>query len=224
MGRINPNEMEKYETSDSEWLKLEDDGDIERVQFLYEKYSDLDTFAVHKVRIEGNQYDRMVNCIRDYDDPIDRCPLCEAGYKVEPAMILSMYSHDDKKIKIWQRGKTFRKIIESKFNRYPNLSEMVFEIERHGKAKDQKTTYELIAMPEIEPVDVSNMERPEFIGSVIIDASADDMQTFLDTGRFPQKDKNNDSNTGRRSGRSVEDEPVRRRGEEPASRASRRRV
>lgn len=224
MGRINPDQMDNYSSNnDSEWLKLSDDGDVERVQFLYDKYEDLDTFAIHKVKLEGNQYDRMVNCIRDYDDPLDMCPLCAAGYKVEPAMILSMWSHNDEKIKIWSRGKTFRKVIESKFNRYPNLSSMVFEIERHGKKNDQKTTYELIPMPDVEPYDVSDIERPEFIGSVIIDASADDMVTFLDTGSFPQKNKNNDSDTGRRNRRSVEDEPVRRRDAEP-SRASRRRV
>ena len=96
MGRINPDEMDNYSSSNgSEWLSLKDDGDVERVQFLYDKYEDLDTFAVHKVRLEGNNYDRMVNCIRDYDDPIDCCPLCAAGYKVEPAMILSMYSHNE---------------------------------------------------------------------------------------------------------------------------------
>lgn len=222
MGRINPDEMDNYSSSnDSEWLKLADDGDVERVQFLYDKYEDLDTFAVHKVKLNGQQYDRMVNCIRDYDDPIDMCPLCQEGYKVEPAMILSMWSHNDEKIKIWSRGKTFRKVIESKFNRYPNLSSMVFEIERHGKKNDQKTTYELIPMPDVEPYDVSEIERPEFIGSVIIDASADDMITFLDTGSFPDKNSNQQQEASRR--RNVE-EPVRRRDAEPASRASRRRV
>lgn len=220
MGRINPDQMDNYSSNnDSEWLKLADDGDVERVQFLYDKYEDLDTFAVHKVRIDGQQYDRMVNCIRDYDDPVDYCPLCKAGYKVEPAMILSMWSHNDEKIKIWSRGKTFRKVIESKFNRYPNLSSMVFEIERHGKKNDQKTTYELIPMPDVESVDVSNIERPEFIGSVIIDADENDMMTFLNTGSFPQK--GNDSDTGSR--RRQVDEPVRRR-DTIESRASRRRV
>lgn len=219
MGRINPDDMDNYSSNtESEWFKLADDGDIARVQFLYSSYDELDAFAVHKVKLEGQQYDRMVNCLRDYDESIDNCPLCAAGYKVEPALILSMYDHNDSKIKIWQRGKTFRKIIESKFNRYPNLSDMVFEIERHGKARDQKTTYELIAMPEVEPYDVSEIEKPNFIGSVIIDASADDMQTFLDTGSFPQKNKDGETSSRRR----VDEEPVRRR--QPESRASRRRV
>ena len=222
MGRINPDQMDNYSSNnDSEWLKLADDGDVERVQFLYDKYEDLDTFAVHKVKLNGQQYDRMVNCIREYDDPVDYCPLCQAGYKVEPAMILSMWSHNDEKIKIWSRGKTFRKVIESKFNRYPNLSQMVFEIERHGKKNDQKTTYELIPMPDVEPYDVSDIERPEFIGSVIIDASADDMMTFLDTGSFPDKNGNNNQSQEVLRRRNVE-EPIRRRESTPSRATSRR--
>jgi hypothetical protein len=51
MGRINPEDMDKYsQTTDSEWLRLVDDGDVARVQFLYKKYEDLDAFACHKVK------------------------------------------------------------------------------------------------------------------------------------------------------------------------------
>ena len=192
MGRINPDSMDNYSSStQSEWLKLSNDGDVARVQFLYNSYDELDTFAVHKVKLEGQQYDKMVDCKRDYDDPIDVCPLCAAGFKVEPVMILSMYDHSDGKIKIWQRGKNFRKVIESKFNRYPNLSNMVFEIERHGVKNDTGTTYELIPMPDVEPFDVSEIERPNFIGGVILDKTPDEMQTYLDTGSFPSTEQNN---------------------------------
>ena len=75
-------------------------------------------------------------------------------------------------------------------------------------------------MPEIEPVDVSEIEKPEFIGTVIIDASSDDMQTFLDTGAFPQKNNSTEDSSSRRR----IDEPVRRRDAAPESRVSRRRV
>ena len=99
---------------------------------------------------------------------------------------------------------------------------MVFEIERHGKKGDNKTTYELIAMPEVEPYDVSEIEKPEFIGGVILDWTPDEMQTFVDTGVFPQNNNSNNNSEANTRRRSVE-EPVRRRDSEP-SRASRRRV
>ena len=215
MGRINPNEMDKYgnEGGNSEWLRLQDDGDIARVQFLYDSYDELDTFACHRINLgvkqNGQPNERWVDCKRDYDDPIDACPFCKAGMPVKPVMILSMYDHADGKIKIWERGKTFRKVMESKFNRYPVLSDMVFEIERHGKKGDNKTTYEVIAMPEVEPVDVSNIERPNFVGSVILDKTPDEMQTYLDTGSFPSDDATSNEQPVRR--RSYDEEPVTRR-------------
>lgn len=215
MGRINPNDMENYGggQNSSEWLSLQNDGDVARVQFLYNSYDELDTFACHRIQTgfnerTGKPIERWVDCKRDYDDPIDNCPFCKAGMPVKPVMILSMYDHSDGKIKIWERGKTFRKVIESKFNRYPNLSDMVFEIERHGVKGDNKTTYELIAMPEVEPVDVSNFEKPNFLGSVIIDSNRDDMQYYLDNGHFPETENTNEQTRRRNFENS---EPVSRR-------------
>ncbi len=213
MGRINPNEMERYESNNSsEWLKLQNDGDVARVQFLYKTYNDLDTFACHRVQVGDKE--RYVDCKRDYDSPIDDCPFCANGISVKPVMMLSMYDHADGKIKIWERGKTFRKKIEALFNRYPNLSTMVFEIERRGAKGDKKTQYEIFPMPEVVPVDVSEIERPEFIGSFILDKSVDEMQYYLDHGVFPEE-ANNKTN---------EEEPIRRRREQPSHRRTSRRA
>lgn len=213
MGRINPNEMERYESNNSsEWLKLQNDGDVARVQFLYKTYSDLDTFACHRVQVGDKE--RYVDCKRDYDSPIDDCPFCSNGIPVKPVMMLSMYDHADGKVKIWERGKTFRKKIEALFNRYPNLSTMVFEIERRGAKGDKKTQYEIFPMPDVKPVDVSEIERPEFIGSFILDKSVNEMQYYIDHGVFPEE----------ASGKTNEEEPIRRRGEQPSHRRTSRRA
>lgn len=212
MGRINPNEMERYESNNSsEWLRLQNDGDIARVQFLYKTYNDLDTFACHRVKVGDKE--RYVDCKRDYDSPIDDCPFCSDGIPVKPVMMLSMYDHADGKVKIWERGKTFRKKIEALFNRYPNLSTMVFEIERRGAKGDKKTQYEIFPMPEVKPVDVSEIERPEFIGSFILDKSVDEMQYYIDHGVFPEE-----------TNKTNEEEPIRRRGEQPSHRRTSRRA
>lgn len=213
MGRINPNEMERYESNNSsEWLKLQNDGDVARVQFLYKNYNDLDTFACHRVQVGDKE--RYVDCKRDYDSPIDDCPFCANGIPVKPVMMLSMYDHADGKVKIWERGKTFRKKIEALFNRYPNLSTMVFEIERRGAKGDKKTQYEIFPMPEVVPVDVSEIERPEFIGSFILDKSVDEMQYYIDHGVFPEENNN----------KTNEEEPIRRRGEQSSHRRTSRRA
>lgn len=211
MARITADQMDNYgDNNSSEWLKLQNDGDVARVQFLYKDYNDFtDIFACHKVQIDGK--DRYVDCKRDYDSPIDDCPFCAAGIKVSPVMMLTMYDHTDDKIKIWERGKVFRKKMEALFNRYPNLSEMVFEIERRGAKGDKKTTYEIFPMPNVEPVDVSQMERPEFIGGFILDKTPDEMLTYLNTGEFPNTDNNANNNVTRRNFEQ-ESAPVSRRG------------
>ena len=216
MGRIDVNDIDKYSNGNSsEWLKLQNDGDVARVQFLYDKYTDLDAFVCHKVKIGDTE--RYVDCKRTYDDPLDACPLCEAGIPIKPVMILAMYDHADGKIKIWERGKTFIKKIEALFNRYPNLSNMVFEIERRGAKGDKKTQYEIFPMPDVEPVDLSEVEKPEFLGSFILDKTPDEMMTYLNTGSFPQEDNNNDNVSERRRN----NEPIRREG---GSRRTSRRV
>ena len=201
MGRINPNDIGNYEQSsnDSEWLKLANHGDVARVQFLYNSYDELDTYACHKVVTghadNGRDIERYVDCKRSYDEPVDKCPFCAAGLAVKPVMIVSMFDHKDKKVKIWERGKSFRKQLESFFNRYPKLSDMVFEIERNGAKGDKKTTYQLFPMPDVEPIDVSQIEKQDFIGTVILDKSADEMQTYLDTGSFTEKESNESAQT-----------------------------
>lgn len=193
MGRINADELDTYDNmnsgNSSEWLKLSNDGDVARVQFLYDSYDELETYACHDVVTgvseTGREIIRHVDCKRNYNDPIDMCPFCAAGIKVKPITIVRMYDHKDNKVKIWERGKTFRKQLESFFNRYPKLSDMVFEIERNGAKGDKKTTYQLFPMPDVQPIDVSGIEKQEFLGTVILDKSVDDMQTYLDTGSFP---------------------------------------
>lgn len=209
MARITADQMDNYGGSSSEWLKLQNDGDVARVQFMYENYSDFtDIFACHKVKIDGK--DRYVDCKRNYDSPLDDCPLCAAGVAVSPVMMLTMYDHADGKIKIWERGKTFRKKMEGLFNRYPNLSNMVFEIERHGAKGDNKTTYDIYPITDAEPVDLSELERPEFVGSFILDKTPDEMVTYLNTGEFPQT--NNNTTDANRRNFNQESAPVSRRG------------
>lgn len=228
MGRVGADAFEQYsDATESEWFKLENDKDVARVQFLHSSPTDLDIFACHKVAtgeyyINGNPIEKYVDCKRDYDDPIDMCPFCQAGLKVKPVMIMSMYDHNDKKVKIWERGKKFKQKLDALFNRYGDLRNLVVEVERNGAKGDKQTTYELFPMPEVEPLDVSEVERQEFIGGFILDKSPDEMQIYLDIGSFPDTDNNNGNSRTRN-----QSQPVRRgsgqtmRSEQVTPRASR---
>lgn len=219
MGRINLDEVDQYSQYDNdfEWLKLQNDGDCVRVQFLYKNINDLDVYACHKVKVQGKngEFEKYVSCNRSYDDPIDMCPLCAAGLKVDPVLYVSMYDLNDNKVKLWQRGKTFIKKMQGLFNRYPHLSKYVFDIERNGAKGDQKTTYELYPCPEEEAVDLEELgiEKPKILGSVIWDKTPDDMQVYLDTGSFPKPDEEQEeeSTPTRRNNRRNSDVGVSRR-------------
>ena len=211
MGKINVSDVSNYESYDdskTEWLKFPDNGAVARVQFLYSSIDELDLYACHKVTVgiddTGKPKERYVSCKREYDEPIDNCPLCAAGINVEPVMVLCAYDHKDGKVKLWQRGKTFRRKLESYFNRYPDISKMVFEIERDGARGDMKTQYQLFPMPDVKPIDVSQIEKPNLLGTFILEKTVEEMNEFVNTGKFPLP-KNEDS------------QPVRRQATEPTN-------
>ena len=183
MGRISANDADKYGSELSgEWFSLKNDKDCAKVQFMYDSFDELDVFATHKLEVNGK--DRHINCLREYGDPIENCPLCEAGFAPKAAMFVLMYQHDDNKVKIWERGKKFRQKLESLFNLYKPLSDFVFNIERLGKPNDKQTAYEVNYVP-IDAYDLSEIERPELLGGIILDKDYGDLQYFLETGEFP---------------------------------------
>ena len=188
MPRITADEAQNYQSNlNGEWFSLKNDKDVARIQFMIDRYEDLDVFACHRVKIGDKE--RYVDCLRTYDEPIDKCPLCAAGIPVKPVRFVVMYQHDDGKVKIWERGKNFIAKIQSLCNRYSPLSQYVFEIERVGKAGSKDTRYEIYPMDRVEPVDLSEVERPELLGGLILEKTPEEMEVFLQTGNFPQTDE-----------------------------------
>lgn len=184
MPRIGIEDVQDYSNDyNGEWFKLQQDGQIARVQFMYSDISDLDIFAAHRVEVNGKE--RWVNCPRLHTDPIEYCPLCQQGFPTKVVRFIVMYQHDDNKVKIWERGKQFTDKIQSLMNRYSPLQNYVFEIERHGAPRDQKTTYEVFVMDQVQAYDLSQIEKPQILGGLVIDATPEDMEVYLQTGNFP---------------------------------------
>lgn len=184
MPRISVNDYENYQTSlNGEWFSLKNDKDVARVQFMMNTLDDLDVFACHRVKI--GEKERYVDCLRTYDEPIDKCPFCAAGIPVKPVHFVIMYQHDDNKVKIWERGRNFIAKLQSLCNRYQPLSEYVFEIERNGRAGDMATRYEIYPMDRVDPVDLTDIEKPELLGGLILQKTAEEMEVYLETGSFP---------------------------------------
>lgn len=185
MARITNEQADQYYGgSNSEWFQLKNDGDVARVQFMFDSLEDIPTYATHRIKLGDKE--RQVDCLRLPNEPVEKCPLCAAGIKCSASRFIIMYQHDDKKVKIWERGRQFISKIQGLINRYSPLSEHVFEVERHGRPGDTSTKYEIYPLDGVEVVDVSEMEQPELEGGIILEKSFEEMEYYLDHGDFPQ--------------------------------------
>ena len=204
MARFNYSEADKYGgQGGAGYFSLKDDKDVARVRFLYNGIDDVEGYAVHQVEVDGKK--RWVNCLREYNQPIDNCPFCREKKKVQAKLFIPLYNIDEEKEQCWERGKKFIPKLTSICARYQNLVSHVFEIERNGKKGDQTTTYEIY---EVDKDDTTLEDMPEVqdpIGYVILDKSADDMEFYLENGYFPPT--GDDAPVRRRASKSEEDVP-----------------
>ena len=227
MARVSFEDSEKYYSGgSSEWFSLKNDGDVARVQFMLNSIDDIPIFSTHKVKIGDKE--RYVDCLRNPHDPIDACPFCAAGLPAKAVRFIIMYQHEDQKVKIWERGRQFISKLQGLINRYNPLENKVFEIERHGKAGDTSTKYEVYPLDNVEPFNLDDVEIPELEGSLILVKTAEEMEEYLDTGKFPASEESEPARRGSSQSRSsapvarrtpASDTGVTRRGAKPVEEA-----
>lgn len=207
MARFNTETADKYGgQGGAGYFSLKNDKDTARVRFMYNGIDDVEGYAVHQVEIDGKK--RWVNCLREYNEPKDKCPFCRENKFTSAKLFVPIYNVDEDKCQVWERGKKFISKISSICARYPNVVSHVFEIERNGKKGETTTTYEIY---EVDKDDTTIEDLPEpsnILGTVVLDKSAEDMEFYLDNGYFPPDDE--DVPVRRRSSRQEEPEEDRR--------------
>lgn len=210
MARFNVNTADNYGgNGNGSFFMLKDDKDTARVRFLYNTIEDVEGLAVHEVEIDGKK--RYVNCIREYNEPIDNCPFCAAHMKVIPKLFIKLYNEDAKECQIWERGKSYFQKLASLASRYNPLVDEVIEIERCGKKNDMHTTYEFYPVDKI-PVNMDDYDIPEALGTLVLDKSANEMEEYLHTGSFPSDGvKTAQASTNNNYRENYSDRPVGRR-------------
>ena len=213
MARFRADEAEHYGgQGGAGYFSLKNDKDVARVRFMYNSADDVTGYAVHQVEIDGKK--RWVNCLREYNEPVSKCPFCEAKKFQSAKLFIPLYNIDEDKVQIWERGRKFFAKISSICARYAtmgsNLVSHIFEIERNGKPGDTQTTYEIYEVGNDETTMDDLPEVSDPIGSVILDKSADDMAFYLENGYFPPND-DEDAPVRRRDSRREDDEEVDRR-------------
>lgn len=218
MARFTADDVDKYGgKGGAGYFSLKGDGDSAIVRFLYNDVDDVEGYAVHEVEIDGKK--RYVNCIREYNQPVDDCPFCREHYPQFAKLFIPIYNVDEDKVQVWERGKKFFQKISgicSRYNKAPIVAQ-TFEIVRSGKPGDKQTSYEIYRTD--DPADkttLDDFDMPDILGGTIFDKTADDMEYFLEEGDFPPEE--NEAPAPRRSSarthRGSEDTAPRRRGSE----------
>ena len=183
MARFSIDEAKNYGGGNSNFLSLKNDRDVVRVRFLINTINDLYGVSCHEIEDNGNRVD--VECLRTYDEPVDKCPLCQAGYKVLPKLFIPIYNEKEQKSQIWTRGKTYFDKMAGFCSRFNPLVGTPFEIERHGKSGDTNTTYEIYSgVPDNKRL--SDFPQIELEGTAFQVKTYDELNNFLDTGSFEQ--------------------------------------
>ena len=227
MPRIDWDDVDRYGNSKSSFFSLADDGDKAIVRFYHKDLKDMDVIPVH--RVEVDKRDRNVMCLRGPDDSKSVCPFCEAGMGVSVRVYLRLlvytpdrdgYYTTKPECMIWERGAAMRKQLSSLINRYGKNGFMnkVFEIERCGKKGDQKTTYQIYPVDDLEEdecviPDSDELSFPNVTEGIVLDKSYEDMEYYLENEEFPKEEgntRNRNSSTGSRDTRTTRSERTQR--------------
>ena len=217
MARFNYNQADNYGAQKSNFFSLKDDGDTAVVRFLYNDINDVEGVSVHEVQVGDKRID--VECIRTYDEPIEKCPFCAANMKVNAKLFIPVYDENSKESKIWTRGKSYFGELSSLCSRYNPLVSTPIELERIGKKGDTSTKYQ----PYPRQSDNARIEDfPEIKaeGLTFQVKTAEEMNYYLQTGMFPEENNQvargtrqagNSREVERRAQREMPATPVRRR-------------
>lgn len=195
MGKVNLNDVDNYKGNQGAgFFGLENDKDVATVRFCHEGADSVEIIACHQIEVDGKK--RKISCLRNYDDPVDMCPLCASGNPVQLRFFLHLLEYERNRDgftgkyekKVWERGRSFQKELLGLSARYNPLCDTAFEIERQGKKGDTQTKYGVYPMNyTLEELPISNddLENDSVLGTIILDKSASDMEYYLENGEFP---------------------------------------
>lgn len=159
-------------------FRLVNDGDSADVVFLYQSMKDMLVAQAHYIK--SADYSGYVHCAGQ------GCPACSKGIRVQTKLFIPVYNIEKDEIEFWDRNMKFEPQMEKDvFSRFPNPSEFVFRITRHGIPNDINTTYSIEAVGKntIAPYGMIlakfNAKNPDYYSAVIKDASIAELAETL---------------------------------------------
>lgn len=184
-----------------EFFNLKNDGDFAVVRFLYSDVSEFDIFTCHNVTINGKY--RKVSCIREPHDSTEACPLCASGNNISNRFFIKMLEYRmnasgqmEVHPVVWERSMSYASRLKSMLDEYGPLKDCLFKVKRNGAAGSMDTTYDILfCSPKVYsdasyPMIPNAFEGVNILGTLVLNKSYQDIETFLATGAFPQNTNN----------------------------------
>ena len=125
---------------------IQQDKESADVVFLYQSYRDMLVADVHYIKTDN--YSGYVHCCGN------GCPVCALKkadgsqvIRTQTKIFIPVYNISKDVIEFWDRTPKFEQQFKQEvFDHYPNPSEYVFKVIRHGAAGDINTRYEIRAV------------------------------------------------------------------------------
>lgn len=188
------------------FFSLKNDNDEAIVRIMHDSVDDFEILTTHEIR-ENGAYKGKVNCLRDPREDISKCPLCAANVPVQQRIYIHLihYVRDEQgniipQAEVWERSVLYATKIKSYIDNYGPMSDIICKIIRHGRAGDQKTSYEIVPnlnkavyTDEIYVKDKSLFEGYSAFGTVVQNRSYEDLATYVSLGHLPERKQQNNN-------------------------------
>lgn len=161
------------------FFTLQNDNNYADVVFLYQSKNDVLVADAHYIK--SAEYSGYVHCCGV------GCPACARGIRVQNKLFIPLYNINENKIQFFDRSTKFEsQLANDVFDKFPNPSEYVFRITRHGIAGDINTTYQITAVGKT-PADLNyaailaryNATMPDYYSNVIREYSSAELSTMI---------------------------------------------
>ena len=159
---------------------LKNDGDYADVIFMYRDENDVLVADTHYIK--SSDYSGYVHCCGR------GCPACGKGIRVQTKLFIPLYNITDGAVQFWDRTMRFEpQLSKDVFAKYPNPSEFVFRITRHGVAGDVNTTYEIVAVGKntfksySQILADNGLSSPDYYNNICKEMTPGELRSHLDS-------------------------------------------
>ena len=159
---------------------LRNDGDSADVIFLYRSVEDVLVADTHYIK--SADYSGYVSCNGR------GCPACAKGIRVQTKLFIPLYNIESGELQFFDRSVRFEPQLQNDvFSKFPNPSEYVFRITRHGAAGDVNTTYSIVVVGKNTVLSYDDILKkfdtkfPDYFYNVCKDYSNGELALMLNT-------------------------------------------